>query len=667
MNTILTNIPRSSNPSFKPRAIQLKKYLLTDSILLGIIIIAGGVLRFYHYHLLPFSYDEFSALFRTRFDNFSDLIRLGVVATDTHPAGIQVFMYYWVKLFGEGEEIVKLPFMIAGLGAIYLAYKLSTAWFNSSVGLVTAMMVSFLQYTVTYSQYARPYISGLFFVLLFAWSFHNAFVKRSAHWKYHNVMYVLSGAACAYNHHFSLFFLGLAGLTGLLIVPRQHLVRALVSNALIFLLYVPHLNIFFTQLNKGGVETWLRKPEPQFFFGYLSYLMHHSLVMYLAAAALFALSLYSVARTGRTGNRFRLLMFTWVVVTWVTAYYYSVYRNAVLQYSVLIFTFPFLVMLVFSLMGRLRAPVKYIMVIAFGVLSLYTLVTERRHYQIQYNSVLEQTLAETARARQEYGEENVALATNISDSIQYYYSKQYRIDPKTTIFFDSTSSFIDYRNTLESAGTEYLAIGWVNISDLEFYSVAREVYPYLVSKETYYTGDFYLLSKSRNPGDSIHGNDREYHLRLDSLDIYLNAVTRGYPMIFDHNRVIQPGWLSYCTFYSNDLNKVVDDPDNYLLFTIEVENPRGDYESMLIFEVTRGDEVIYWTGRYFYEYTQSDWGRCRIHLAIKLSDLDFNFRDEEFRVYLSNIDEAYYYLNYFRLEVTRGNPVLYSLFGKTKE
>ncbi len=645
----------------------MKKYFQTDSILLGIIILAGGVLRFYHYHLLPFSYDEFSALFRTRFDNFGDLIRLGVVTTDTHPAGIQVFMYYWVKLFGEGEEVVKLPFMLAGLGAIYLAYKLSTAWFNSSVGLVTAMMVSFLQYTITYSQYARPYISGLFFVLLFTWSFHNAFVSRSTRWKYHNVMYVLSGAACAYNHHFSLFFLGLAGLTGMLIVPRRYLIRALVSNVLIFLLYVPHLNIFFVQLNKGGVETWLRKPEPHFFLGYLAYLMHYSMAMYMAALALFALSLYFVAKTWRAGHRFRLLMLSWIVITWATAYYYSVFRNAVLQYSVLIFTFPFLVMVAFSFMGKLRTLVKFMMVMTFGFLSIYTLVKERKHYQVQYRSVLEQTLAETAAARQKYGEENVTLATNISDSIQHYYSDTYRIDPEATVSFDSTTSFIDFHQALENSGTEYLAIGWVNISDLEFYAVAREVYPVLVRKETYYTGDFYLLSRSRNPVDSLPCNDREYDVRLDSLDIYLNSVTRGYPMIFDHNRVIQPGWLSYCTFYSNDLDRVVDEPDNYLFFTIEVENPRGDYESMLIFEVSRGEEVIYWTGRYFYEFTRSDWGRYRIHLAIKLIDLDLNFHDEEFRVYLSNIDEEYYYLNYFRMEVTNGNPMLYSLFGKTKE
>ena len=80
-----------------------------------LIVIVGSVLRFYNFSELPYSFDEFSALFRTRFDNFRDLIYFGVKTTDTHPAGVQVFMYYWVKIFGESEMIVKFPFILFGI------------------------------------------------------------------------------------------------------------------------------------------------------------------------------------------------------------------------------------------------------------------------------------------------------------------------------------------------------------------------------------------------------------------------------------------------------------------------------------------------------------------------------------------------------------------------
>ncbi len=645
----------------------MKRYPATDSVLLSVILLAGAVLRFYDYPNLPYSYDEFSALFRTRFNNFGDLIHYGVVTSDTHPAGIQVFLYYWVKLVGESEIWVKLPFMLAGLGAIYLAYRVATAWFNPTVGLITAMMVSFLQYPITYSQYARPYISGLFFALLFIWSLHNAFIRQQGKWKAWAVAYVLAGAACAYNHHFSLFFVGLAGITSLIIIPRNRILPFLLSNVMVILLYVPHLGIFFTQLAKGGVESWLRKPEPGFFIDYLSYLMHHSAAMYAAGILLFLLSLASISKTARQSNRFRILMFLWVAITWAVAYYYSVYRSAVLQFSVLLFTFPFLVILAYSFAGNAKGWQKTAMVVLFGVLSIGTLVNHRQHYQIQYQSVLEQTMAGMAAARGELGDDKVACATNISPKVQGFYAGRYGLDTADVITIDTNDRFLLLRKELERSPADYLAIGWVNIPSLEVLSVAREVFPVLVRKETYYTGDFYLLARQRQPGDSVFLTDAARDLRLDSLTVYRNAVSRGELMLFDHGRLRMPGWQGFLTLYDGKLSGVASESYNYLLNTMEVENPEPEYESRLILEITRGDSLIYWSARSFDEYADTSWGRFRIHLAVKLADLNPDMGRDELKVYLENIDEAYFYINYFRITAAEGNPILYSLFEKIEE
>jgi hypothetical protein len=188
----------------------------------------------------------------------------------------------------------------------------------------------------------------------------------------------------------------------------------------------------------------------------------------------------------------------------------------------------------------------------------------------------------------------------------------------------------------------------------------------VLDKKTYWTGDFYLLSRAREP-DSLIYDDLVLYQRIDSLKIYMNAVTRGYPMLFDHNRLKMPGWLAYTVFYSGPLDDIVKSRHNYLLLSLEVENPQPPFESELICEISRGGEVIYWSARAFHEFTLSDWGRYRIHLAVKLADLGFNYEDEEIRIYLSNLDEAYYYLNYFKMETLGGNPGLYSLFQKIPE
>ncbi|HRZ76743.1 MAG TPA: hypothetical protein P5248_05210, partial [Bacteroidales bacterium] len=53
-----------------------------------------------------FSNDELSALLRLQTTSFVTLIQQGVVP-DFHPAGVQVFLWIWVRLGGMSEEWVR--------------------------------------------------------------------------------------------------------------------------------------------------------------------------------------------------------------------------------------------------------------------------------------------------------------------------------------------------------------------------------------------------------------------------------------------------------------------------------------------------------------------------------------------------------------------------------
>ena len=61
--------------------------------LIGLILLLGGILRFWNFVQIPLSHDEFSVLFRLGFQSWEELIRKGVLV-DTHPAGIQVFLHF---------------------------------------------------------------------------------------------------------------------------------------------------------------------------------------------------------------------------------------------------------------------------------------------------------------------------------------------------------------------------------------------------------------------------------------------------------------------------------------------------------------------------------------------------------------------------------------------
>ena len=91
----------------------------TDYILLGIILLVAAVLRLWRFPELPFMHDELSALYRTQFDSFVEMVR---IYPDSHPIGVQLFLFYWVKLVGMSEFWVKLPFALMGIGSVFFIY-----------------------------------------------------------------------------------------------------------------------------------------------------------------------------------------------------------------------------------------------------------------------------------------------------------------------------------------------------------------------------------------------------------------------------------------------------------------------------------------------------------------------------------------------------------------
>jgi 4-amino-4-deoxy-L-arabinose transferase-like glycosyltransferase len=98
-------------------------------LILFLITLAAAFLRFYKLGSFSLSNDELSALNRLQFSNFHDLITQGVVP-DFHPALVQVFLYYWTKLFGLSPFVVRLPFILLGIASVPLAFMLAKRWFN---------------------------------------------------------------------------------------------------------------------------------------------------------------------------------------------------------------------------------------------------------------------------------------------------------------------------------------------------------------------------------------------------------------------------------------------------------------------------------------------------------------------------------------------------------
>lgn len=189
-------------------------------------------------------HDEFSAILRTYYDNFSDLIEIGVKQNDSHPAGIQVFIYYWVKIFGLSEASLKFPFIVMGTASVYIIYLVGKQWFGKTSAILSAVVMAVIQFGIFYSQLARPYSPGLLFVLLSTYFWTDLVFKEKTK-TITVIAYVLTASLASYIHAFSLFFVFVQGISGMFFLRRRKLTNYIFFNLLVFLLYIPHISIFF--------------------------------------------------------------------------------------------------------------------------------------------------------------------------------------------------------------------------------------------------------------------------------------------------------------------------------------------------------------------------------------------------------------------------------------
>lgn len=355
----------SANSISTSESLSEKQFVFWTWLIVG----AGLALRLTD---LGFSYsnDELSALSRVRFDSFRDLVDNGFYV-DGHPGGIQVFLFYWVKLFGMSEWAVRLPFALSsGLG-IWFSIRVFRLWFGNTAGLLTGASVALLAFPLLFSQIARPYGSGLTFsmIMLYYWTrllFDDKSAAKSA------FLYSIFAAACMYNHYFSFLLALIVGITGLFYIKRRNMWLYLGAGFLAALLFSPHIYITLNHLSIGGVGLWLAPPSWSWPALHVLHIFNESLLLFLFVF-LIVLAQFFFRKTTAEKNRYRLLALIFFLLPLTVGFFYSRYINPVLQHSVLLFSFPFLPALFFSFSDNF--PRKWASILVVSVVLAFSVHT----------------------------------------------------------------------------------------------------------------------------------------------------------------------------------------------------------------------------------------------------------------------------------------------------
>ncbi|MBK7213603.1 MAG: glycosyltransferase family 39 protein [Bacteroidales bacterium] len=395
-----------------------------------IILFLAAVLRFWHYSDFSLSNDELSALNRLRFDTFSELVKGGFYV-DGHPGGIQVFLWYWVKLFGNTEASIRFPFVVFGILAVYMSYLVAGKMFGRVAGLFTAASLAFLQFPLTYSQIARPYGSGLLFSLMMVYFWLNIIsFKNDGQYENRDVRlkdwvgFTISLSLCMYNHYFSFLLALVAGLLGLFLIDRKRMPKYLLCGFAAVLLFIPHIGITLNHLSYEGVGLWLGKPGIEWPLNHIEFVFNDSFYMILLFLVVSVIiSNRSVQPPSNQGMFFiALILF---LAPMIIGFFYSYFVNPVLQHPVLIFSFPFLVMMLFMAGGNEFGKIQQSTLAIFLFLGITVTVGVNKYYHSQHFGEFKEIASTSLKWEQEFNQDSIQkiIVVNSPWYLKYYFER----------------------------------------------------------------------------------------------------------------------------------------------------------------------------------------------------------------------------------------------------
>lgn len=647
-----------------------------DTLFLLFVLLLATILRFYNAFNIPFTHDEFSALFRLEYDSFSELIAYGVTP-DGHPAGVQVFLYYWTKLFGFKEIIVKLPFILMGIGSVYLLWLIAKNWYNTTVALLVALLLATLEYPLMHSQIARPYISGLFFSLWMVYEWSQYLFNTKSKFNKHLVFYVLASAFCAYNHHFSLLFATIVGISGLFFIKRKRFLAYILSGFSIFLVYTPHLSIFFYQLNTGGIggkDGWLGIPKNDFLWEYIRYIFNFSWPL---MGILLLIIFIGLIKQPTQKKKFFYLSFTWFLLPFFIGFFYSIKVNPVLQYSVLIFSFPFLFFILFGHLGELSSKRKAIGLIVLTPLLIASLVFGREYYTLFYQSPYEGIVNNTFHFQEGKKATSGMSIINSNKKFTKYYVNKVEEEFSYVNFgefnyyeIDKFTSRKELISLLDTSKENNLSYGSLSLSDAAIPAIIYDYFPVLRTKVDYNQGNYFEFSKNGNNSEDVYrsksfentfGEDQNLWTIKETSIFLLDSLNEIYAFKFSNG---QEWGLSF----EVDFDTLGVSKNDLIDIRLDIKSVGEEDELLIVTEIIDDKVKHDWRATSNKEFRLGeDSSIYRMYHSLKLSDINLQDKDKRLKVYCWNKGKSPIIVTRISIKIRIGNPIIYGLLKEIKK
>ncbi len=558
--------------------------------------LAGFLLRISHTWSESITADEVSALLRLKFDSFGAMIE-GGVRPDGHPAFTQVLLWFWIKVFGDSEFAVRLPFVLMGTASIWFAGMAAKRWFGTGTAIAVAASIALLQFPIMYSQLARPYACGLFFPMLAASCVSRFSSDEKIKWS-HVLVFVLAAAGAAYSHYFSLLTTLLLGIFGVFLASKTNIVKYLVACLAAVLLFLPHIGITISQLGIGGIGGpggWLGEPTPDFFWSHLIVIFDSSRGMTYLLLLVIAFSM--IFNNARLNKKQIVTLLLWIIPM-LTGYFYSVFVNPLLQHSVLLFSMPFFLMFVFSWFPNDDDNVwqyrfgNALIIVLVCYITLYKPFRLTNHFG---------RLNELVQVYKENADKGVTAVYNVDDPYFINYCAE-RLNVKSQFTFlkhdDAHSEMAQLRDRVMHAQGNYFIYGWsTRESPPSALDIIAQEYPCLIERREWFNSAVYVFARA----NVVHPDSCDYHstvLFYSFMNLHPGNTTSSWTascgMSGDHFTLD-----SSCQFgpmLTARVGDIMTNPDNEIVMHASVFTPKLRTSCVMVVEYMRDGKSLWWTG-----------------------------------------------------------------------
>ncbi len=136
------------------RTVSYRSLLTASKASLFLIVTVSLALRVYGLGKESLWLDEITSVTRSQLP-LNELMR-ALSAVGWNPL-FEVFLHYWVKVFGVSEISVRWPSVIFGTASVFVLYRVGTLLFNERSGVLSALLLSSASFHLYYSREARAY------------------------------------------------------------------------------------------------------------------------------------------------------------------------------------------------------------------------------------------------------------------------------------------------------------------------------------------------------------------------------------------------------------------------------------------------------------------------------------------------------------------------------